>query len=492
MIYSPLHNSGPKMNMLSRFKTGMFIYNYLRNIYDLPCRDHLADENILWGFRSADAQTCIVNTSLCDDADIEPNAVIDSVQHRQTTSIKLITAVFYPRTETWKGLGFELNVRKLVWQYNLSQKTQTKNISGFQLKPLKTQSELSDFFASKNNHNFIIPDESLNNLMLLVNHSIMAVEVIYHADSEPPLGYMTLFPLKGFTVLELTLSSSESANTNMVIQMVETVVKNKEINRGRLFIITTLNPEKALMEKFVTVGEIQYYQKEKIKRTLRPVPACAMNAVLKTKSEYQRSIDMINFLGLPKHDDLPKNWDSLAALSQIVNDTSISKRSAILDAGGEYYSAILHQLAAYGYTNLHCVNLAFKSSHQVKHISYLPGDVTKTTFNDDMFSAITCLSVIEHIESIDEFFREMKRILKSDGILFISTDYWKDEIDTGDKRSYGSPLKIFDSDGIMSLIKVAKRFNLELIKPVDLSCKNKVVSCDGFQYTFLYLTFRKF
>jgi hypothetical protein len=470
------------MDILSKFNTGIFIYNYLRNIYVLPYREHLTNENILWGFSSVDSQTCIVNTSQFYNSDIQLRAVIDSVQHRQTTSIKLITAVYHPQAEIWKDLSFELKACKYVLR---------NNASNFQSKDLKGRGELSGFFTSKDNDSHIIPEENINNLILLVSNSIMAIELIYHVDSKHPTGYFIIFPRKGFVILELILSSSRHPNQNTMLQMVETVVKNKKLNRDRILIITSLKWKKEPIEKFITMGEIQHYKKEKIKKTPLPVPTCVNSAVLKTKSEFLQSVDITDFLGLPKHNDLPKNWDSLAALSQIVNNTAISNSSAILDAGGEYYSVILHQLASYGYTNLHCVNLAFKSSHQINNISYQQGDITKTTFNDNVFSAITCLSVVEHIVGVEEFFKEMRRILKHGGILFISTDYWKDEIDTHDKKSYSSPLKIFDNHGIMYLINVAKEFNLELIKPINLSCKNKVVSCDGFQYTFLYLTFRK-
>jgi hypothetical protein len=149
------------MDILSKFNTGIFIYNYLRNIYVLPYREHLTNENILWGFSSVDSQTCIVNTSQFYNSDIQLRAVIDSVQHRQTTSIKLITAVYHPQAEIWKDLSFELKACKYVLRYNHSQKTPKNNASNFQSKDLKGRGELSGFFTSKDNDSHIIPEENI-------------------------------------------------------------------------------------------------------------------------------------------------------------------------------------------------------------------------------------------------------------------------------------------------------------------------------------------
>ena len=51
-------------------------------------------------------------------------------------------------------------------------------------------------------------------------------------------------------------------------------------------------------------------------------------------------------------------------------------------------------------------------------------DLEKTNFKDNMFDFITSLSVIEHGVNIQNYFREMNRILKKDGMLLTSTDYW--------------------------------------------------------------------
>ena len=48
-------------------------------------------------------------------------------------------------------------------------------------------------------------------------------------------------------------------------------------------------------------------------------------------------------------------------------------------------------------------------------IRYIPGDLTHTPFPDGYFDAIACLSVIEHGVPLQNYFREMYRLLKPNG-----------------------------------------------------------------------------
>jgi hypothetical protein len=64
-----------------------------------------------------------------------------------------------------------------------------------------------------------------------------------------------------------------------------------------------------------------------------------VNTVLKSQEEVDRVVEQVQSLELPLMSDLPKNWDSLAALDFILRNTS--KRAKIFDAGAELYSVIL-------------------------------------------------------------------------------------------------------------------------------------------------------
>ncbi len=115
--------------------------------------------------------------------------------------------------------------------------------------------------------------------------------------------------------------------------------------------------------------------------------------------------------------DKPKNWDSLAAFKYLTD--TLDKEATIVDAGGEYYSAILPQLRKSGYNSLTCINTVFETTRTVDGIVYVKGDITSTSFSTGSIDAVTCLSVIEHGVPEKPFFKEMSRILKPGGILFV-------------------------------------------------------------------------
>jgi len=162
-----------------------------------------------------------------------------------------------------------------------------------------------------------------------------------------------------------------------------------------------------------------------------------------------------------------------------------------MDAGGEYYSVFLHHLSALGYQHLSAVNLAFNEEKQSGSIIYQKGDITSTIYADESWDMITCLSVIEHLNDSIPFFTEAYRILKLNGLLFISTDYWSEKVITDGMVSYENPLKIYDKSGIEELAVTAERNHFKLLDPLDSKSRNKVVSCDGLKYTFIYMTFQK-
>jgi len=216
------------------------------------------------------------------------------------------------------------------------------------------------------------------------------------------------------------------------------------------------------------------------------------NAVLKNKEEAGNAISQVRKLGLPAIKDLPKNWDSLAALDLILRRTG--KDARIFDAGGELYSMILPWLYLYGYRNLSAGNLAFQKTIKRGPIVYHHADITKTGFDSTVFDAITCLSVIEHGVDLQSYFREMSRILKPGGVLITSTDYFETLVDTGGQVAYGVPIHVFDKDEILEALKIASRFGLVPLGPLDLRSDEKVVSWNGkcgLRYTFVVISLCK-
>lgn len=215
------------------------------------------------------------------------------------------------------------------------------------------------------------------------------------------------------------------------------------------------------------------------------------NAVLQGRDEWEQAIVQALGLGLPLHNEPAKNWDSLAALDSILRRTNTT--AAILDAGAEFYSVILPWLFLYGYRNLRGINLGFSSPIQLGPIRYERGDITRTGFKENTFDAVTCLSVIEHGVDLDRYFKEVARILKPEGVVITSTDYFETPIDTQGKEAFGAPIRIFRRDEINDALQVASSHGLALTGPLDLSCGEKTVHWKQYQldYTFLAFTLKK-
>ena len=210
------------------------------------------------------------------------------------------------------------------------------------------------------------------------------------------------------------------------------------------------------------------------------------NAVLRSQEEVDSAVEQVRKLGLPLMSDLSKNWDSLAALNIILKNTC--KDAKIFDAGAELYSVILPWLFLYGYKNLVGGNLVFDKKIKRGPIVYRRSDITRTGYSSNTFNAVTCLSVIEHGVDLRSFFKEMSRILKSNGMLIISMDYYETPIDTKGLSAYGVPIHIFTKEEVTKVLATAKEFGLVPVGPIDLTCSEKVVLWKKYELRFTFLT----
>jgi SAM-dependent methyltransferase len=215
------------------------------------------------------------------------------------------------------------------------------------------------------------------------------------------------------------------------------------------------------------------------------------NGALKSSREWKEAFERAKRLHIPLHRGDEKNWDHLAAVFAILSHTPTSAR--ILDAGAEFYSNVLPALFVYGYRNLYGINLSFTDPARRGSIRYLPGDITQAPFPGEYFDAVACMSVIEHGVPVENYFREMHRILKSGGLLITSTDYYPIAIDTHGQTAHGAPIKIFSKPEIQEALRLAMATGFELTGAVDLECIAKPIRWAQFnlEYTFLIFTLRK-
>ena len=224
-------------------------------------------------------------------------------------------------------------------------------------------------------------------------------------------------------------------------------------------------------------------------------------------------------LQLFKHHWPIKSWDTYKMIKMI---SGANRESFILDVGC-YESPILPMLKRLGFINLYGCDLVLKSSDcnpnftnnnnnnnsSFKyHEDYEPiakmytdksyklsiRDIEDTKYSDQMFDYVTSLSVIEHGVNIERYFREMSRIIKSNGYLLTSTDYWPDKlVNNKNVLSKETPDNIFSREEIENLVEIADKNGLKLIEPIDFQYKHKVVRWNsiGLDFTFIFFAMRK-
>jgi len=224
-------------------------------------------------------------------------------------------------------------------------------------------------------------------------------------------------------------------------------------------------------------------------------------------------------LQLFRHHSQIKSWDTYKMIKMI---NGANRESFVLDVGC-YESPILPMLKRLGFINLYGCDLVLKSSDcnpnftnnnnnnnsSFKyHEDYEPiakmytdksyklsiRDIEDTKYSDQMFDYVTSLSVIEHGVNIERYFREMSRIIKSNGYLLTSTDYWPDKlVNNKNVLSKETPDNIFSRDEIEKLVEIADKNGLKLIEPIDFQYKHKVVRWNsiGLDFTFIFFAMRK-
>jgi hypothetical protein len=85
----------------------------------------------------------------------------------------------------------------------------------------------------------------------------------------------------------------------------------------------------------------------------------------------------------------------------------------------------------------------------------------------------------------------MGRILRPGGYLVISTDYWCEPIDAGQRQCFGAPVRIFTPQQIHDLLAQASEHGFRTTGIIDFRCEEAVVQWLGLRYTFIDFALRK-
>ena len=232
------------------------------------------------------------------------------------------------------------------------------------------------------------------------------------------------------------------------------------------------------------------------------------SSILCEKSEIEVAYNALKTKGLPVPDDITKCWDELKAFDFI--NRHGSKDNSALDVG-TFKCRILELLYKKGYRKLYGCDLApvewrrriypylfnFRlgdlalSMLGVPPIRLSKQNLENTWYRSGSFDFITSLSVIEHGVTLENYFKEMSRLLRNGGYLINSVDYWPDKVDTEKADLYGLKWNIFDRKEIEELVRLAGKFGFMLTEPIDFTYKDPVIELKDRRYTFIFFVFQK-
>jgi len=224
-----------------------------------------------------------------------------------------------------------------------------------------------------------------------------------------------------------------------------------------------------------------------------------MIKVLNSWKDLGKSIGLLHKEKSGYHNDAMKNWD-LAQISKLLSP--LGKNIQILDMGCAGSQALQF---CYKKRYKNCIGIDLNISiidrlRQFRHVFTERGfpyhlkqmDLMHTSFPNEFFDFIICLSVIEHSVDVEKMLKESSRLLKSNGILFISTDYWEPKIIPKiNKKPYNLNWNIFSENEIKNLVKIAKKYHLKCENDYIPPVTDKFIWWSNESYTFLSITLSK-
>ncbi len=132
-------------------------------------------------------------------------------------------------------------------------------------------------------------------------------------------------------------------------------------------------------------------------------------------------------MNLPPKPDHIHNLEFIRILSPYVLICRYVKKRSVLDVGcGLGHGTWLFMMnGAHSVLTIDLdkakVHHAYRFCKDFNNFVALSMDAQKMGFRDHCFQVVTCFEVIEHIPNPDLLFSELRRMMKSDGILFLTT-----------------------------------------------------------------------
>jgi 2-polyprenyl-3-methyl-5-hydroxy-6-metoxy-1,4-benzoquinol methylase len=224
-----------------------------------------------------------------------------------------------------------------------------------------------------------------------------------------------------------------------------------------------------------------------------------MIKVLTSWEDLGKSIGLLHKEKCGYHKRAVKNWD-LAQISKLLS--SMGKNIRILDMGCSG-SQVLQYCHKKGYENIFGIDLNISILDRLRQLLYIftekkipyrlkNMDLMHTSYPNEFFDFIICLSVIEHGVDVEKMLKESSRILKSKGILFITTDYWEPKIITkNNQKLFNLDWNIFSKNEIKNLLKIAKKYGLTCHDDYIPQITDKFIYFLNESYTFISITLYK-
>lgn len=227
-----------------------------------------------------------------------------------------------------------------------------------------------------------------------------------------------------------------------------------------------------------------------------------MLRVLQGWPEIGEAILGLEHRGLPLHLSPQKNWDHWLlhnAIAQMPQPAPL----ADLGCGDGYTLFFLHHL---GFKPIDGVD--FRIGHRLRLKQALTmyrartwqppyrlhsGDILRTPLESEAYGTVASISTIEHGVDLAQFFREAARLLRRDGLLFVTTDYWEEKLETSEAApAFGLPWRIFCRDEIEEAIRFARDAGLQPWSDGEIpQCSGRPIFWNNRSYTFIAMLFRK-
>lgn len=216
-----------------------------------------------------------------------------------------------------------------------------------------------------------------------------------------------------------------------------------------------------------------------------------LNRFLQSRAEVNQCEDDIIRAGLKPHGLQCKCFD-LRGIIPYLTDTPFLD----LGAAGSF---IVHNHVLLGYKSRRCaIDLVDVAEHdRTSGVEYFKGSLMNTPFENESFSQITCLSVLEHQVEYKAFAEEVARLLKQGGDVFVSFDYAEPKIDTSKTKLFDLSWNILSKENAIEFCYEMQKVGLKITSEIDWTTNEWVINpayCSpvaDVSYTFGLFHFKK-